>query len=189
MRQASPNRQQGATLLVGLIMLVLMTLMAVASFNLGRSNLIVVGNMQHRQEVVETAKAAVEEVISSANFTVSPTTALGAANNTKSYDTNGDGNSDVSVALTPAPCIKVAKVIKVSELDVTNSNDQPCILGVAQNLGMAGASSQDSLCADTVWEIKAVATNAATQASASVVQGLAVRVAADSGINSAYYCP
>ncbi|MEK7736556.1 MAG: hypothetical protein AAB319_02190, partial [Pseudomonadota bacterium] len=47
---ATLRRQRGATLVIGLIMLVLLTLMAVSSFNLGKSNLQIVGNMQFRNQ-------------------------------------------------------------------------------------------------------------------------------------------
>ncbi|TLY72603.1 MAG: hypothetical protein E6K46_03125 [Gammaproteobacteria bacterium] len=43
-----PGRQRGATLIVSLIMLLLITLLAVSSFTLGKANLQIVGNMQQR---------------------------------------------------------------------------------------------------------------------------------------------
>lgn len=175
-------RQRGATLLVGLIMLVLITLLAVSSFNLGKSNLQIVANMQHRTENMDSAKATIEEVISKTTFADTPAAALttGCGTNTKCFDINGDGTEDITVQLTPAPCIKKSQVIKNSQLDITKAEDAGCSTGATQNLGVAGAATGDSLCADTVWEITAVAADAVTQARFTAVQGVAVRVAADS---------
>lgn len=190
-RIATRRAQAGATLLVGLIMLVLMTLMAVTSFNLGRSNLLIVGNMQSRGESAESAKATLESVISSTHFTTNPNASLsgGCATNAKCFDVNGDGNNDITVTLTPQPCIKKAQVVKNSQLDLSSATDLGCSTGVTQNLGVAGAVTGDSLCADTTWEITAVATDSTTQSSYTAVQGVAVRVDAASGTNAAYLCP
>lgn len=180
--RTSIRRQRGATLLVGLIMLILITLLAVSSFNLGKSNLQIVANMQHRTEAAESARATLEEVISKSTFSETPSAALtgGCATNAKCFDVNGDGTEDITVTLTPTPCIKKSQIIKNSQLDITKAEDAGCSTGATQNLGVAGAATGDSLCADTVWEIAAVATDAVTQARVSVVQGVAVRVAADS---------
>lgn len=184
-----PARQRGATLLVGLIMLVLLTLLATSSFHLGKSNLQIVGNMQSRGENVSSAKSALEETISSANFATTPTAALPGGSNSKSYDVNGDGTADVTVTLSPQPCIKKAQVVKNSQLDISKADDFGCLVGAAQSMGIAGAVTGDSLCADTTWEITAVATDTVTQARATAVQGVSVRVAADSGTNTTFLCP
>jgi hypothetical protein len=42
-----------------------------------------------------------------------------------------------------------------------------------------GTASGDSLCADTLWELTAAAADNITQASATVVQGVTVRVSKD----------
>ena len=176
------RRQRGATLLVGLIMLILITLLAVGSFNLGKSNLQIVGNMQHRAEGIEAARTTLEEVISKATFSATPSAALtgGCGSNAKCFDVHADDTDHIPVPLSPAPCIMKSQVIKNAQLDITKADDAGCSTGATQNLGVAGAATGDSLCADTVWEITAVATDSVTQASATVVQGVAVRVAADS---------
>lgn len=185
------KRQRGATLLVGLIMLVLMTLIAVTSFNLGKSNLLIVANTQHRAEGVTSARATLEEVISKTTFSTSPAAALtgSCGANARCFDINGDGSDDITVTLTPQPCVKKSQVIKNSQLDLTKTEDAGCTTGVTQNLGIAGAATGDSLCADTTWEITAVSSDNVTQASITAVQGVAVRVAADSGTSTANLCP
>ena len=98
MKSSTRVRQRGATLLVGLVMLVFMTLIAATSFNLGKSNLQLVGNEQHRIEASTSAKAALEEVLSRAYFSETPSTPFGTTN-IKTFDVNGDGAADVTVTV------------------------------------------------------------------------------------------
>lgn len=189
MNPTKRSSQQGATLIVALIFLVLMTLLAVTSFNIGKSNLQVVGNMQRQNEALNAAQEAIDAAVSKTLFAQTPAAALpnpcGAAN-TMCVDTNGDGSSDVTVALTPVPsCIK-AQTVKNANLNLANAEDAGCAVGAAQNFGVAGAATGDSLCADSVWEINAVATDNSSGASVTVTEGVAVRVSTD---NIATSCP
>lgn len=56
--------QRGATLLVSLIMLVVLTLFAVAGFNLSSVNLKIAGNFQEQKFLEAVAQQAIEQVIS-----------------------------------------------------------------------------------------------------------------------------
>ncbi|MDL2355293.1 MAG: hypothetical protein QFF03_08555 [Pseudomonadota bacterium] len=177
-----PARQDGVTLVVALIMLVLLTLLALTSFNLGKSNLQIVSNMQQRDEAVAAAREVIEETISSTRFFDTPADVLATpcgAPNQRCIDTNGDGRPDVTVALTPPPACVKAQSIKNSDLDMTNTDDAGCSLGSTQNFGVSGAVTGNSECANSVWEVTAVATDVNTQASVTVTQGIAVRVAKD----------
>ena len=70
------SRQEGATLLVVLVMLVVLTLFAVAVINLSNMNARAVGNMQQRKNAESVAQGAIEQVLStSANF-YSPAAAI-----------------------------------------------------------------------------------------------------------------
>jgi Tfp pilus assembly protein PilX len=63
------QRQKGATLVVVLVMLAVLTLFAVAVINLSNLNAKVVGNMQQRKNAEIVAQGAIEQVLStSANF-------------------------------------------------------------------------------------------------------------------------
>lgn len=174
------RRQQGMTLIMALIMLVVITLLALTSFNLGKSNLLVVSNMQQREEAAAAANEVIEEVISSNRFAEASNAVLlnpcnGEAN-ARCVDTNGDGTADVTVRLSPAPgCVK-AKTIKNSELDVTSDEERECILGSHGNTGIEDSATGSSLCSNTVWEVTAVATDNNTDAKVTVVQGVAVKV-------------
>jgi Tfp pilus assembly protein PilX len=176
------HRQRGVTLVVALIMLVLLTLLALTSFNVGRSNLQVVSNMQQRDETIAAAREVIEETISSTRFFATPGDVLAkpcGAPNTRCVDTNGDGVPDVTVELTPPPTCVKANAIKNSDLDLSNEEDRGCSLGAGQVHGIEGANTGNSECANSVWEVNAVATDNATQASTTVTQGVAVRVAHD----------
>ena len=103
------QRQRGVTLVTALIMLILLTLMVLASANLGNSSLQAVGNMQQRSDVYAAAQETVEQALSSTSFYNTPSTPItdqcGGTANTKCIDTNGDGNTDVKVTLAPTVCI------------------------------------------------------------------------------------
>jgi Tfp pilus assembly protein PilX len=171
--------QRGATLVVGLIMLVLVTLMVLTSFRLANINLAIVGNAQSRNESIASAQQAIEEAITSPLLTTSPGSIFPVpctGPNTQCYDVNEDGKDDVTVTLTPTPgCVK-AETIKNSSLDLSQEDDRRCTLGVAQTFGTAGAASSNSLCSNSVWDIRALAQNTTTRTTAVVNEGVAVRV-------------
>ena len=172
------HRQRGATMIVSLIMLLLITLLAISSFTLGKGNLQIVGNMQQRQQAFAAAQAAVATVISSTRFTATPADAIppplicGRANAT-CVDVNGDGVTDVNVAVTAA-CGAI-QPITATELNFADPNDRKCLVGASQNFGIAGASNNDSMCSNIVWDVQASATDAVSGANSVVDQGAAVR--------------
>ncbi|TAK65663.1 MAG: hypothetical protein EPO19_16795 [Betaproteobacteria bacterium] len=171
---APMRRQRGATLLVGLIMLVLLTLMAVTSFRLGKSNLQIVGNMQYRTETVRAAEEAVEAAISL------PTSISVAS--TANVDVNADGTPDVAVSITPV--LVQAHVLTNASLNLTDPDpakrQHGCALGQAQAFGVVGAAVGNSLCARTLYDLRVLATEASTNTSVEIHQGISVQVPADS---------
>lgn len=184
------HRQRGITLITALVMLVLLTLVALTSFNLGKSNLQIVSNMQQRDEATAAAREVLEETISNTRFFVSPDHILAApcgAPNQRCVDTNGDGKTDVKVAIPRKPkCVK-APVIKNTALNLSDAEDARCSMGSLQGgFGVAGAVDGNSACADSIWEITAAATDVDTEAKVEVTQGVAVRVARDDVSNN---CP
>jgi len=196
---ARPCRQRGATLIVSLIMLLLITVLAISSFTLGKGNLQIVGNMQQRQQAFDAAQSAVAMVISTTQFTATPTDAItnpcgGGAPcvsgnvtvdcngpNTTCADVNGDGVTDVNVGVTVS-CDSI-QPIPVTALDFTNPNDAGCLVGSSQNTGVAGASNSNSMCSNSVWDVQASATDAVSGANTVIDQGVAVRV------SSSAICP
>jgi Tfp pilus assembly protein PilX len=179
----TPGRQRGITLLVALIMLVLMTLFAITTFNLGKSSLQIVGNMQQRNQAAGAAQSTLEEVVSTTQFFQNPTMVFVkpcAGANTRCVDINGDGKPDLIVSLTPTPFCLTAKTIKNAALNLSNPEDAGCSIGTSQSFGIVGSATGDSMCAESLWEINAVAVDAVTQARASVTHGVTVRVSTDS---------
>lgn len=174
--------QRGATLFIALIMLVLITLLAVSSLTSSTMSLKVVGNMQSRGEALNAAQEAIETVISSPQFIVNPANAVlnpcGGAN-ILCTDFSGDGTPEYTTRLNPAPsCVSVG-AIKMIDLNLANSEDLGCASGQAQQFGVVGAVTGDSLCANTVWDITAETSGTVTAARVTVTQGVGVRISAD----------
>lgn len=186
---AMRKRQQGATLMVALVMLIMLTLFAISAMNTSTTNLKVVGNQQLQNEAAATAQAAIEAVLSTPSFAESPTNAL--ANpctgqpNTLCTDLNGDGVADLRATVAPPYCSQ-GRPQKISELVLTStSEDLACVQQQAQGtFGVAGSiGTGDSLCGHSVWDI--TATTLAEGASASnspvniaITQGVAIRIKA-----------
>lgn len=192
-------RQEGATLLVSLILLVMLTLFAISAMNSSTVNLKVVGNMQAQQEGLSASQGAIETAISTPAFTSSPNNAIpnpcGGVANTVCTDLNGDGINDLTSTLIPAPACVQARPEKISELNLSQASneDVACITQQQQGtFGVAGASGTgDSLCGQSVWDITARtlqtgATVTNSPVNVTIVQGVGVRVPA---LDLATNCP
>jgi len=192
-------KQQGATLLITLIMLLMLTLFAIGAMNTSTNNLRMIGNMQQRAEALDATQRSIETAISTPQFTATPANAIpnpceGNAN-TICTDLNGDGVAELVTTLTPIPACVQARAIKVAELSITSpsSEDVSCLQAQAQGtFGVAGAATAgNSLCATTVWNITANtipkgATAATSDLSYTLTQGIGVRV---KEVDMAANCP
>lgn len=171
------GRQKGAVLAISLIMLLLVTLMAVSGFNMTQTSLKIMDNAQARQQVMVAANSAIEEAISSTRFTDSSQQIFSNAcgPNQRCFDINADGVSDITVSMATPQCVLVEPV-RNSDLDIANNELHRWCFG----------SGEYSLCAYTVWELRASAHDAVSQASADVRQGVALMVPANAVSTS---CP
>jgi Tfp pilus assembly protein PilX len=142
--------QRGVTLIVGLIMMVLITLIVINAFTLSSSNLKSVGNVQVREEAVAAANQAIEQMIT-ANFT----TVLGTQ--TFAVDVNKDGTADYNVAVEMPVCSRAVQV-------------DTCA-GSGVETPLATASCGNYL---TDWDVKATVSDAVTGASITVREGVRV---------------
>ena len=168
------ERQSGATLLVSMIFLVVLTLMVVSAVKVTNVNTKLVGNMQTENEANAAAVQAIEKTISS-DFTSMPVASTVAVDINKS----GQTGSSYSAAVAAPVCTGI-KPIKLSELDASLTSDQPCyVSGASQNTGIAGSSAGgNSLCSNSNWDVSASATPpAGGTPTAPTHQGIAVRVA------------
>lgn len=179
MKSHAFHRQRGMTLFVALVMLVLISLLAMSTFNLGKSSIQVVNNMQNRDQSIAASRRTLDEAISSNRFFDTPQDALasfcGTANH-RCHDINGDGVNDIVTTLSRPSCIKV-RTVQTRELDLNNDEDAGCAVGVQQGQsGLIGGKPGNSLCADTTWEMTASSEDSQTQTKVEVVQGVGVRV-------------
>jgi hypothetical protein len=160
-------KQGGFVLVIALIMLLAVTLMVVTGSNLAQSNLKVVQNLESREVARSAALSAIEEAISSARFTTSPDSIFSVSceeENQKCYDVNGDGVDDITVVVVAPRCVTVTPIPN-SQLNVFESPAQAsCFMPPAVY----------SMCANSVWEFLATATDAATGAEVAVRQGVSV---------------
>ena len=143
----SSQAQRGATLIVGLIMLLLLTLTIGSAFTLSGTNLKSVGNMQMRDEALAAANAAIEELLA-LDF-------VGTGNQTIPVDINKDGIDDYQVQIPAPSCVRVTIADAASPSSV--------------NLA---ALSSDTW--HTVWQIEGTATNVASGTSVKVREGVRV---------------
>lgn len=172
--------ESGSILIVALILLGLLTVMTFTAFRLDKGNLQIVGNAQQKNQNLSAAQEAIEQTISRPQFAATPSDAVPSpckgVSNTTCTDVNGDGVTDVTVAVTPT-CIS-SQVIPSSALDLTNAEDKGCTVGVNQDFGTVGVSQGSSLCANLLWDIKAVAKDDQTGAQLVANQGVALRTVA-----------
>ncbi len=182
--------QRGVTLVITLIMLVLLTIMALTSFNIGKTSLQVVGNAQEQAQVLNAAQTMLNQVVSAPTFVESPGSVLDNSNcptgitapaNSRCVDLNGDGKTVVVVAMSPPPTCVQSSPIPASSLNLTTvtSEDWGCTLRDRQDFGMEGVDSGDSLCSNSLWELNAEATDPVSSAKAVVTQGVSMRVSRD----------
>lgn len=177
--------QRGATLLISLIMLVILTLFAISAINLSTTNLSIVGNMQARMEVEAAGKQAIEQVLSSADNFLNP------AQKNIDIDINNDGAADFTANVDKPSCYS-SKPLTNADLTpappaTISAKDQVCISS-SQDPGtgvyIANASSAPSWCYDQKWEVKSSVTDPRTSAQIVQHQGVSLRVPAGTACKS-----
>ena len=147
-------KQQGATLVVGLVMLVMITLLMVSAFTLSGNNLKAVGNMQHRNEAIAAANLAIEQTINLNYSTLDPADFPALID----VDIDQDNTVDYTVSI-PAPFCVSAKPAPTTLLTRNGVN----------------ANIQNSSDFITLWEIRADAASSSTGAIVSARQGITKR--------------
>jgi hypothetical protein len=140
MRPNQLLRQQGATLVVGLIMLALITLTVTTALTLNSTNLKSVGNMQVRNEAIAAANNAIEQVISGP-FAITP------ASTQISIDIDKDDAVDYVVDVNVPTCL-----YNVSEVTSSGSGNYTDV----ETPGFETAPPTFN----TLWDIQAVVRDA-----------------------------
>lgn len=149
------KKQWGASLLVSLIMLLVLTLLVVSGIRMSSTNLKIVGNMQAKNEATAAAQQAIEQVMGDLNNFYPPLIyplIPPQTDPTIPVDINNDGVDDYTVTTSAAVCLKLVPVQGYS------------------------ASFAASAPKDTYWDIKAIVTDSRTGATATVHQGAKVRL-------------
>lgn len=168
------SKQKGATLLVGMIMLVVLTLLVVFAIRSGNTNLKIAGNMQSQAEAGAVAQQAIEGVIEQVKIVGDFTTIkLPAAEVTVN-------NVAYAVTLAPMKCNVDVPVLN-SELDPANANDVPCFENPDDDKAIKSdgtLTSKPSACRTQQWEIEATVIDDNSGASVTQTQGISVRVPA-----------
>ncbi|SDX11816.1 pilus assembly PilX family protein [Thiocapsa roseopersicina] len=180
--------ERGAVLVIALIMLLITTLIAVATFEMGSTNFLVVANLEAQRQAQKAAESTLEEAITRwtqlKNSLVIEDEAVfycQGRKNHKCIDINEDSIVDIDIALDdPNPfCISVSPITNDS-LDPADMDDQGCFIGKAQTGAVDGSGSgRMSMCSDAVWDIYATVTDLpwsdSRPARAIVRQGVGVR--------------
>lgn len=155
MTSTAIRRQRGATLLVTLIMLVVLTLFAVTGFNLSSVNLKIIGSFQQQKATEAVVQQALEQLLSTA-------TAFNAAPAAADICVNGTGATASDCAASGGHFVHI---------DKPACNYKTAAKGYTKKIGELTPE-------DTNWQVRASYTDAVTKASTAVVQGLAVRMLA-----------
>jgi hypothetical protein len=149
------HAQRGGTLVVGLILLVVITVMVTSAFKLSTINLISVGNMQFRDEAVAAANKAIEQVLSSP-FTDAP------AGQSINVDINNDDTIDYEAVFAAPTC--------VSDSDIVVSSAPPSSISLGSSFSLLGSTFYQ-----TIWDLDATVSDAnVSGASVRVRQGVRV---------------
>jgi hypothetical protein len=144
------QKQRGVvTIFVSMILLVLITLLVITAYSLSRTNLQAAGNVQARQEGVAAANMLIERTIDSDLWLIAAPGLLG-----REVDINNDGNVDFLVDLAEPECVGADPASPESYAD-------------SDHAAMGTAAYWN-----TIWELDATATEAATGTRVRVVQGV-----------------
>ena len=170
--------QSGATLIVSMIMLIVVTLLVVYSIRSGNTNLRIAGNMQRQSEALIASQQAIEQVIgqikASNNINLIPAQNITVSSSGASYtvSTNSLG--------APGACILQVPV-QTSSLDPSKAADIPCFQSVDVDKPITStgtAASTLSACNDQSWEIVATINDASSGTQLTQVQGINIRTPA-----------
>lgn len=171
------HKQKGATLLVGMIMLVVLTLLVVFAIRSGNTNLRIAGNMQAQAETGAAAQQAIEQVIEEIKLPATDISQIKAQTLTIPV---GNSTYNVNVQAMSDKCLVEVPVLN-ADLNPTNPNDVPCFESPDEDKAIKAdgkLTTKPSACKTQQWEIEAGVSDANTGANVTHVQGISIRVPA-----------
>lgn len=183
--------QRGATLIVGLIMLLLVTLLAVAGVRMTTTQVQVTANEQFRADASAAANYALDLALNTPNFTNPALLPALPAVSTQQV-THAEDPQALAVSYQPAPQCQRFRYLKNSELVVENSAspDATCLRSSTPgsiaivHTGASGSAEDNSLCVTTLWELGARVEDPQTGANVTVIQGVEIRMEISDAENS-----
>lgn len=156
------TRQHGATLVVALVMLTLMTLITLAAINISAGNFKIISNVQFQQEATAAGQAAINQVLSKGSNLSEPDTSP----RDLVVAVNG---VDYSVAL-DKPCLRSAR--DITSMPLTDPDIWKCTDSAAYKPGLPAGT----MCAQVIWQVTANVNDDKTNAKVQLVQGAAIRM-------------
>jgi len=168
------GRQRGATLLISLIMLVVLTLFAITAIRTGNIGLKIVGNQQAQKLMEAAAAQAVEQVVSNLGNFDAASTILPSVSVAQSVCVNTTPGANHPPAVLPVDATTPGACQSGTRVDV-----QPvrCISAKRQS---GGSLTQPMATYENTWEIVATVTDSLTGAKATYHQGMMIRMLASS---------
>ena len=152
----SISHQHGATLIVSLIMLVVLTLLVVSGIRFSSSNMRIAGNMQAQEEAATLAQQVIEQIISNNDFTKTPPLP-------QNFDINNDSVNDFTVTIA-ATCLHSLQALRNEPIP----ND--CF------------GEGTPACFWSGWNVQSVARDIKTGATATINQGINVLIGRTSAL-------
>lgn len=166
------ERQNGATLITALVMLVVLTLLVISAIRSSTVNLQISGNVQIQNEAIAAAQQATEQVLSS-NFTANPASAV-----IPIYVTNNttpDYNATVAIPTCSgsSPLYNNTPNLPVQCISSSSMGGQT----IVYISGVAGAGGGgQSWCYAQQWEVQTNVADPRTGAQAEIHQGVSLYV-------------
>lgn len=172
------QRQRGATLVVSMIMLMVITVLVVYSIRSGNTNLRIAGNMQRQAEATMASQQAIERVVeqikATDNIALIPAQSIAVTNAGASYTvaTGSLGAAGACIMEVPVPS---------ADLSPSNPDDVPCFQSVDTDKAVTAGgtvTTTPSACKQQNWEIRASLSETSSGTQHTQVQGITMRVPA-----------
>jgi len=171
------SKEDGAALVVALVMLALVTLLAAVSSTAVQTNLKIVQNIESRAMAVNSGLSGLEQILAEGDITAFDGAVL-------YFDASGDGVAGTELRVqTGLACITLRPV---EGLQVYDPNDPTSALadGCTKECDPFTGVCTSTDCADVLWEVDVDALDTLTGAQATIRQGLEVR----SDVNATTSC-
>jgi Tfp pilus assembly protein PilX len=155
----SSTTQRGViTIFISMVMLILITLMVVTAYSLSTTNLRAVGNVQARDEAIASANYVIEQVVESGFTAVGNDPNDAGLTDFPVHINNNDVSPEYEYLVDVAipRCVRAYRANSVTVSSVTKP-------------GMSASGAFN-----TIWELDAIATEAASGASVRVIHGIRI---------------